>query len=73
MFRRALGPASWLGVASLAWLAAILLGFALRSVTGVPWWQFVPLGLFERGLALTEVAALLVMGVWAARRQLPTS
>jgi hypothetical protein len=57
----------WLGVASLAWLAPILLGFALRSLTGIPWWQFVPLGLFERGLALTEVAALVVVGVWAAR------
>ena len=57
----------WLGVASLSWLAPILLGFALRSVTGVPWWRFVPLGLFERGLALTEVAALVVMGLWAAR------
>ena len=45
----------------------ILLGFVLRGLTGVPWWQFVPLGLFERGLALTEVAALVVMGMWAAR------
>jgi hypothetical protein len=26
----------------------------------------VPLGVFERGVALTEVAALVVMGVWAA-------
>ena len=57
----------WLGVASLAWLVPILLGFVLRPLTGVPWWQFVPLGVFERGVALTEVAALVVMGVWAAR------
>ena len=56
----------WLGVASLAWLVPILLGFVLRPLTGVPWWQFVPLGVFERGVALTEVAALVVMGVWAA-------
>ena len=62
--------AAWtrgLGVAALAWLAPLLLGFALRPLTGVPWWRFVPLGLFERGLALTEVAAVLVMGLWAAR------
>ena len=45
----------------------ILLGFVLRSLTGVPWWQFVPLGLFERGLALTEVTTVVVMGLWAAR------
>ena len=57
----------WLGAVALAWLAPILLGFVLRPLTGVPWWQFVPLGLFERGLALTEVATLVVMGVWAAR------
>jgi hypothetical protein len=57
----------WLGVASLAWLVPILLGFVLRPLTGVPWWQFVPLGVFERGVALTEVAALVVMGVWAVR------
>jgi hypothetical protein len=63
----------WLGVASLAWLVPILLGFVLRGLTGVPWWQFVPLGLFERGLALTEVATLVVMGMWAARAARPVS
>jgi Protein of unknown function (DUF998) len=57
----------WLGVAALAWLAPMLLGFVLRPLTGVPWWQFVPLGLFERGVALTDVAAVVVMGLWAAR------
>lgn len=57
----------WLGAVALAWLAPILLGFVLRPLTGVPWWQFVPLGLFERGLALTEVATVVVMGMWAAR------
>ncbi len=56
----------WLGLAALAWLAPILLGFVLRPLTGIPWWRFVPLGLFERGLALTEVAAVLVMALWAA-------
>jgi uncharacterized protein DUF998 len=66
--------AAWtrgLGVVALAWLAPLLLGFALRPLTGVPWWRFVPLGLFERGLALTEVAAVLVMGLWAARAARP--
>jgi Protein of unknown function (DUF998) len=66
--------AAWmrgLGIVALAWLAPLLLGFALRPLTGVPWWRFVPLGLFERGLALTEVAAVLVMGLWAARAARP--
>jgi hypothetical protein len=62
--------AAWtrrLGVVSLVWLAPMLLGFVLRPLTGVPWWRFVPLGLFERGVAVTEVAAVLVLGWWAAR------
>ena len=63
----------WLGVGALAWLAPILLGFMLRPLTGVPWWRFVPLGLFERGLALTEVAALLVLALWAARAARPAA
>jgi len=66
--------AAWsrrLGVVSLMWLAPMLLGFVLRPLTGVPWWRFVPLGLFERGVALTEVAAVLVLGLWAARAARP--
>ncbi|MDF3050309.1 MAG: hypothetical protein K0R87_1947 [Pseudonocardia sp.] len=63
----------WLGVGALAWLAPLLLGFALRPLTGVPWWRFVPLGLFERGLALTEVAAVIVLGLWAARAARPAA
>jgi Protein of unknown function (DUF998) len=63
----------WLGVGSLAWLAPILLGLVLRPLTGVPWWRFVPLGLFERGLALTEVAVVLVLGLWAARAARPAA
>jgi Protein of unknown function (DUF998) len=57
----------WSGALALIWLTPILLGFVLRPLTGVPWWQFVPLGLFERGLALTEVVTVVVMGMWAAR------
>jgi Protein of unknown function (DUF998) len=63
----------WLGVGALAWLAPLLIGFALRPLTGVPWWRFVPLGLFERGLALTEVAAVIVLGLWAARAARPAA
>lgn len=58
---------STLGGVSLAWLSLILLGVVLRPVTGVPWWQFVPLGLVKRGLAITEVAAVVVLGWWAWR------
>ncbi len=62
--------AAWtraLGWVSLGWLATIVLGIALRPLTGIPWWQFVPLGLVERGLAVTEVTAVVVLGAWAWR------
>jgi hypothetical protein len=54
----------WLALASFAWLLPIIGWFVLRS-TGVR--VPVPLGLMERGLALTEVAAVLALGWWATR------
>ncbi|MHA6792579.1 DUF998 domain-containing protein [Pseudonocardia bannensis] len=65
------GHARWthrLAAVSLVWLAPILAGFALRPLTGVPWWRAVPLGLLERGLAATEVALVVALGLWAAAR-----
>ncbi len=46
------GFAAWprlLAAAALTWLAAILSGVLLRPFSGVPWWQFLPLGIMERG------------------------
>jgi Protein of unknown function (DUF998) len=60
--------AAWprlLAVAALTWLGATLSGVVLRPFTGVPWWQFVPLGIMERGLALTEVAVVVALAIWA--------
>jgi hypothetical protein len=57
-----------LAVAALAWLGAILSGVALRPFSGVPWWQFLPLGVMERGLALTEVAVVVALAFWARSR-----
>jgi len=58
-----------LGAATLAWMAAILAGIPLGPVLGLPWWQVWPLGLMERGLALTLVAAVVALGVWTARQR----
>jgi hypothetical protein len=70
--RRGSGPfavwSRWLGAISLLWLSTILLAIALWPLTGVPWWQFLPLGLVERGLAITEVAAVTVLALWARAR-----
>jgi hypothetical protein len=57
----------WAGVLALLWLGSILLAVAVRPLTGVPWWQLLPLGLVERGLAITEVAVVVVLGRWAVR------
>lgn len=60
--------AAWLGIASVAWLLPILGWFALRML-GVP--GRLPLGLLERGLAATEVAVVLALGIWAWRAPAP--
>ncbi|AEA27720.1 hypothetical protein Psed_5592 [Pseudonocardia dioxanivorans CB1190] len=56
-----------LALASLGWFLPILWGFALRPITGRSWWNTIPLGLVERGLALTEVLLVATLAVWAAR------
>jgi len=58
----------WLAITALAWLGAILSGVALRPFSSVPWWQFLPLGIMERGLALTEVAVVVALAFWARSR-----
>jgi uncharacterized protein DUF998 len=62
------GQPRLLAVAALAWLGAILSGVVLRPFSGVPWWQFLPLGIMERGLALTEVAVVVALAFWAGSR-----
>jgi len=62
--------AAWtraLGLLSFGWLAVILASLVLGPLNGVAWWRFIPIGLVERGLALSEVAAVVVMGLWAYR------
>ena len=58
----------WLAITALAWLGAILSGVVLRPLSGVPWWQFLPLGIMERGLALTEVGVVVALAFWAVAR-----
>ena len=57
-----------LGAGTLAWLVAILAGIPVGPLVGRPWWQVLPLGLMERGLAVTLVAAVVALGVWAVRQ-----
>ncbi len=73
--RAAFARARWaagLAVAGLAWFVPIIVAIA-TGASGGRWWLAVPLGLVERGMAVTEIAALVVLGVWAIRRTAPES
>jgi len=62
--------AAWtrrLGLLSFGWLSLIVFGMLLYPLTGASLWPLLPLGLLERGLALTDVTAVVVLGCWAWR------
>ncbi len=61
-FRTGVRWGSWVALASFL---PIVGAIAARTVTGVPWWRAVPLGLLERGLALAEVLVVALLGAWA--------
>jgi hypothetical protein len=47
-----------LACASLAWFGVILAAIAVGAAQDERWWTIIPLGLIERGMALTEIIAL---------------
>jgi hypothetical protein len=57
----------WLGVLALLVLGAIVVGVVVRVTTGAPWPPFLPLGLAERGLAIIEIAAVVLFALWSLR------
>ncbi|MGR6914592.1 DUF998 domain-containing protein [[Actinomadura] parvosata] len=57
-----------LGICSVLWVVGIGAAVLVGAESGLPWYRVMPLGLVERGLAATEVAALLALGVWAAAK-----
>ncbi|MFI7680205.1 DUF998 domain-containing protein [Actinophytocola sp. NPDC049390] len=52
---------------SLGWFGLILVGVVRMGMGYGPWWRFVPLGLVERAMALTAVAAILVLALGLVR------
>jgi Protein of unknown function (DUF998) len=50
-----------LAIASLGWFAVILGAVVVAAVEDGRWWTLIPLGLVERGMALTELLALGVL------------
>ncbi|HEU5107684.1 MAG TPA: DUF998 domain-containing protein [Micromonosporaceae bacterium] len=71
-----------LGIVTLLWFGAILVGVVNMLAGGGPWWRFLPLGIVERGMAASAVAAIaaLVLGLvvgaarpYSATNQTPTA
>jgi len=58
-----------LGLCSALWVAGIGAMVLVGAQDGLPWYRVMPLGLVERGLAVTEVAALVALGIFAALRR----
>lgn len=56
------------GLVSLAWFGLIVVGVVRMAAGYGPWWHFVPLGLTERMIALTAVAAVLTLSLGLARK-----
>lgn len=52
-----------LGVAAFLWFVPILVAVLAMAAGGPPWWRSIPLGLVERGLALTEVLAIATLAL----------
>jgi len=65
------GAAIALSALALMWFVPIIVAMARHRAGGLPWWQAIPLGLVERGLALTEIAALVLLAVGVLRRRDP--
>lgn len=59
--------AFWLAIGGLACLAVLLGAIVVAAITGGSWWQLIPLGPLERGLAGFDVAAMVAVGVWLIR------
>ncbi|MEO6956580.1 MAG: DUF998 domain-containing protein [Antricoccus sp.] len=63
--RTALWASAVLGAASAGYLIYVVVLIVNGTIVGQPWWQTIPLGLTERVLVVTEVAALAALVMWA--------
>ena len=65
------GAAIALAGLALLWFVPIIVAMAGHRSGGLPWWQAIPLGLVERGLALTQIIALSLLAVAVLQRRDP--
>jgi hypothetical protein len=59
------------GALSLGTFGLIVIGVVRMALGYGPWWRFVPLGLVERAVAFTAVAAILTLVLVLARAEQP--
>ncbi len=61
-------------VVSLGWFGLIVLGVVRMAAGYGPWWRFVPLGMVERAVAVSAVAAIatVALGLVLERRRVET-
>lgn len=64
--------AQGLGLLSLLWFGLIIVGVVRMAAGAGPWWQFVPLGLVERAMAVTAVGAIILVVLGIVRQPLTT-
>ncbi|HEX5115401.1 MAG TPA: DUF998 domain-containing protein [Pseudonocardiaceae bacterium] len=58
-------------VLSLAWFGAILVAVVVAAVADLRWWQLIPLGAVERGMALTDLIALTLLALPTVAARVP--
>ncbi len=56
-----------LALISAAWFSVIAGAALLAPITGTPWYRAIPLGLFERGVAVFEVLTVIAAGYLAVK------
>ncbi len=59
--------ARWLSIGALAWFLPMIIAMIRQGSTGPAWWTVIPLGLIERGMAVTAMAALVALSLPALR------
>ncbi|HEY0579035.1 MAG TPA: DUF998 domain-containing protein [Pseudonocardia sp.] len=64
-WRRPAAWTRWAGIVSCACLSLLIYAIVRGFVADVSWWRVFPLGALERLIALSDILAVSVLGVWA--------
>jgi hypothetical protein len=64
-WRRPAAWTRWAGIVSCACLSLLIYAIVRSLFTDVSWWRVFPLGAMERLIALSDIVAVSVLGIWA--------